>query len=91
MVMLEEQTQQAINQGGDRTQVQEALENLIQQVNQGLEPHEKLDFLVVLSEPWTMDNGLLTPTMKIKRQKIEDHYATRFEAWEKQHSAVVWD
>jgi long-chain acyl-CoA synthetase len=91
MVMLEEQTQLSLKNSGDRREIQASLESLLKQVNQGLEPHEKLAFLVILSEPWTMENDLLTPTMKIKRQKIEDHYANRFESWEKKASVLVWD
>ncbi len=60
------------------------------QVNQTLEPHEKLGFIVVISEPWTMENDLLTPTMKIRRQKIEDQYVDKFEPWAKQKCSVVW-
>lgn len=33
--------------------------------------------VVAILEPWTVDNGLATPTMKIKRNKIEEAYATR--------------
>ncbi len=36
-------------------------------------------------EPWTVDNGLATPTMKIKRNKIEEAYAGRIAAMYEGH------
>ena len=91
LIMLEEETQRKLLQDGDRSEIKNAFETLIKQVNQHLEPHEKLAFLVVLTKPWTIANGLLTPTMKIRRQKIEDQYADRFEDWEKQKALVIFD
>ena len=30
--------------------------------------------MIICQEPWTVDNELLTPTLKIKRNVIESHY-----------------
>lgn len=54
---------------------------LLEQVNASLEPHEQLDYLVVVKDVWTVDNGFLTPTLKIKRSVIEDQYQHRAAAW----------
>ncbi len=35
--------------------------------------------VAVLAEPWTIENGLLTPTMKLKRAKVVDTYKREFE------------
>ena len=40
-----------------------------------LESHEQLSTLYVIDDPWTVENELLTPTMKIKRDKLEARYA----------------
>lgn len=45
-----------------------------QQVNQQLEPHERLDRIIVVHEAWSIENGLLTPTLKMKRELIEKKY-----------------
>jgi len=35
--------------------------------------------VVVLREAWTVDNGLLTPTLKLKRHRIAERYAGEIE------------
>ena len=43
-------------------------------INHKLEKHEKLHNIVVIDEEWTIENNLLTHTMKIKRNAIETIY-----------------
>jgi len=43
-------------------------------VNAQLDPHEQMDFVAVIPEQWTVDNGFITPTFKVKRPVIEKHY-----------------
>lgn len=50
------------------------LEHTIASVNETLESHEKLSHMLVSNEDWTTDNGLLTPTLKIKRDQIEKKF-----------------
>lgn len=59
-------------------------------INAALEPHEKLDYIVIAANAWTMQNGLLTPTMKIRRNQIEASYAPLFETWAARGETVVW-
>jgi long-chain acyl-CoA synthetase len=59
----------------DRDHVSRQLESDLETLNRELEPHERLASLLVVSESWEVDNGLLTPTLKIKRDVIEAKYA----------------
>jgi len=46
------------------------LQILLENTNQQLEGHQHLDHLLVAETPWSVENDLLTPTLKIKRDKI---------------------
>ncbi|REL26354.1 AMP-dependent synthetase [Thalassotalea euphylliae] len=60
----------------------------LETVNQTLESHQRLDRLIVFSEEWSVDNDLLTPTLKVKRHTIEDTFADIIAA---PHSdKIVW-
>ena len=43
-------------------------------VNEKLESHQILDCLIICKEDWSVENNILTPSMKIKRNVIEHKY-----------------
>lgn len=72
------------------SQLTQELSRLKDTVNASLDPHEQLACLVVVREQWTIANGFLTPTMKIRRNIIEERYATQIEEWVACSESVVW-
>ena len=50
-------------------------------VNPKLDSHERIHNFVVVKEDWTVENKLLTPTMKIKRNAIENLYKENYSSW----------
>jgi long-subunit acyl-CoA synthetase (AMP-forming) len=73
-----------------RTKVEQELGALLKQVNARLSDYEQLQMIVIAREPWTIENGSLTPTMKIKRSRIEADAAAQVEAWYASGAKVVW-
>lgn len=59
-------------------------------VNAQLEPHERLDCLAVIATAWTPENGFVTPTLKVKRARIEEAYGDHYAGWLAQRQPVVW-
>lgn len=91
LVMLSLDAQNELKNGSlQQSTLSQEFQTLLQNVNQSLEDHEQLDYLVVVSEQWTMDNGFLTPTMKIKRNIIEDQYVRHAEHWRAKQQKVIW-
>ena len=42
--------------------------------------YAKIRRIGLLLEPWTVENGLLTPTLKVKRAKVLERFAEQIEA-----------
>jgi long-chain acyl-CoA synthetase len=74
-----------------RKAMEESLETQLTSLNAGLDPHERVAFVAVVAEPWTIDNELITPTLKIRRSKVEQRYLARFDEWRNSNDRVVWD
>lgn len=77
-------------QDQDRQALGASLERWLEQVNQTLDKHERLRRLVVVKDNWAVENGFLTPTLKIKRNVIESTYGPQFQDWSERSEAVVW-
>jgi long-subunit acyl-CoA synthetase (AMP-forming) len=58
----------------DQQHITRSLEHTLSKVNQALESHQQLDAIIIINDSWSIDNGLLTPTLKIRRHLIEARY-----------------
>jgi long-chain acyl-CoA synthetase len=63
---------------------------VLNRINAKVADYEQLRMIVVAKEPWSIDNGQLTPTMKIKRAKIEANVAGAVDKWYETKGAVIW-
>ena len=66
-----------------------SLDTTIKIVNLKLDSHEKIHNLVILQEEWTVENKLLTPTMKIKRNAIEKLYSANYKSWYEGNKVIL--
>jgi len=76
--------------GTGRAELEADLKTLLGQVNGSLDKHEQLRGIVLVKEIWAVENGFLTPTLKIKRAVIESNYGKHFEDWLQRCDAVLW-
>ncbi|MBP8310663.1 MAG: AMP-binding acetyl-CoA synthetase, partial [Burkholderiaceae bacterium] len=90
MVVLAEDLRPKIGDPTVRAEVEAQLKEVLADVNRRVAEYEQLRMLVVVSDPWSIENGLLTPTMKIKRSKIESAVAAKIEQWYTTPGQVIW-
>ena len=90
IVMLGAEAAAQAADAGYRSKLEASLQQHLKQINVGLDPHEQLQCIVVVTTPWTVDNDLITPTFKVKRNRIEDVYAANYERWENSGKKVIW-
>ena len=66
-----------------------SLETTLNIVNPKFESHERLKKIVVLDKEWTIENNLLTPSMKIKRNEVERLYKDNYTKWYEKDGHIV--
>ncbi|NNL11627.1 MAG: AMP-binding protein, partial [Pseudomonadales bacterium] len=69
VVVLTEQAQKL-----EREAIEKELIALTEQVNDGVDKHARIGAVIVSNEEWTIENGMMTPTLKIKREKVEEKF-----------------
>jgi len=75
----------------DKDEVTKSLEETRKRINPTLDHHEQVSAYVVLKEPFTVENSMLTPTLKVKRNSVEKKYMEHFKSWYEENAAVVWE
>ena len=89
-IVIAEDLRDRVGDPSVRAQIDTALHALLQSVNSQVEHHEHLQFMVVVADEWTIANGCLTPTMKIRRSAIEAIADPQMEAWYEAGEKVLW-
>ena len=90
LVELKDELREQVKDPATRSMVEDALGRHLAQVNAHLAECEKLQMLVIADQPWSIENGCLTPTMKIKRSHIEAGAGPSVDGWYAAHSPIVW-
>jgi long-chain acyl-CoA synthetase len=90
IVMLNAEFVARAAQPAGRSEIEQSLESHLKDINANLDPHERLQCVVVVTTAWTVDNDVITPTFKVKRNRIEDLYARHYEDWESSGKRVIW-
>ncbi len=90
LVVLAEHLRPRAAEPAVRAEVQAELEQLLERVNGTVADYERLRLIVVAREPWSVENGFLTPTMKVRRARIEAAMAAQVEGWYASQQRVIW-
>ena len=57
----------------------EKIQNVIEKINKKLTLLEKIKKIQLIDESFSIENGLMTPTMKVKRKKVTEKYKNQLE------------
>jgi long-chain acyl-CoA synthetase len=60
-------------------------------VNPLFEKHERIEKVVVMKEAWTIDNGLITPSLKVRRNAIERLHQPYYKEWFSLKDRVIFE
>ncbi len=90
MVMLNADAIVKAKSTAGKSELEASLGAHMKAINATLDPHERLDVLIVVTEPWSVDNGFITPTFKVKRNRVEEIYAAKYEGWVGVRREVIW-
>ncbi|PQA76785.1 AMP-binding protein [Rhodoferax sp. TS-BS-61-7] len=90
MVVLAETVRPTVKDPAVKAQITADLTQLLKDVNAELPDYERLQMLVIAPEPWSIENGFLTPTMKIRRNRIEAAVETQLGNWYAGKGTVQW-
>jgi long-subunit acyl-CoA synthetase (AMP-forming) len=88
--VLAEHLRPKLAEAAVRAQVEHEFEALLKEVNQAVADHEQLHMIVVAQQPWSIENGLLTPTMKVRRARIEKVAEPHVHGWYATGRRVHW-
>jgi long-chain acyl-CoA synthetase len=76
--------------GVAREKLEHNLRATLEQVNAAVDKHERVQALVVLAESFSVDNGMLTPTLKLRRHVIDERYEAQYASWSEAKEAPIW-
>ncbi len=71
-------------QKAEREAIEKDLKALAHTVNEVVDKHARLGAVIISTEPWSIENAMLTPTMKIRRERVETKFGELAESLARQ-------
>jgi len=79
-----------IGLAAQKEEVNRSIHDSLELVNSTRANFEKISTAIIQSETWSEDNELLTPTMKVKRGKIDEKFSKDFLNWHETDEKIIW-
>lgn len=81
----------AAGKAKSKKEIIKSLTASVEDVNPTVEHYEHLRKMVIMKDEWTINNGLMTPTMKVKRNEVEKLKMPHYPEWYEKEGLVVWE
>ena len=75
--------------GKSKDDLQNSILSTIDEIKPTLMAHEKVAKAVIMKEAWTVENGLMTPSLKIRRPKVEALHKDSYLTWYQKEERCV--
>lgn len=72
-------------------ELSESLSETLQNANAQLPSYQKVNKVIITKDAWTVENDLVTPTLKVKRSKIDQRYLENVLKWEESKEKVIFE
>lgn len=78
-------------QSEDKSKVSASLESDLKSLNSTLSNYECVSTIIVNKDTWSESNDMLTPTLKVRRGKLDDSYGQNYLSWHEDKAKVIWE
>jgi long-chain acyl-CoA synthetase len=81
----------ALGKQKSKSEVEASVKRSLDEINPQLESYERIRAAIILKQDWTVENGLMTPTLKVKRNEVEKIYLPKYPKWYEQNQTIIWE
>jgi long-chain acyl-CoA synthetase len=81
----------AVAKSKSKEEITTSISTSLAEVNTIVEDYEKLKKAVIMTNDWNIANGLMTPTMKVKRNEVEKIHLPKYPTWYAVEGTVAWE
>lgn len=74
-----------------KEEVADSIAASIATINAGVANFSRLSTAVVQTKEWSEENGLLTPTLKVRRQQVDKLFGSKYALWQRATTTIVWE
>ena len=74
-----------------KEELSQSIWQTIEELNPSLEAYEKIAKAVIMKEIWSVENGLMTPSLKVKRNRVEALHMPMYPQWFDHEESVVYE
>ena len=71
--------------------LKDSMKETLAKANEGIKNDQKVSTIIIAKEAFSVENGLLTPTLKVKRNMMNIVYTNKLLSWHQSSEEVIWE